>query len=73
MSKKKRNVRADFRKNRTPRARDKNWTHEVDPEADETADLATRQSAQRLFFAPAQFHHGLYERRESPRGWDAKS
>ena len=44
MSKKKRNVRADFRKNRTPRARDKNWTHEVDPEADETADLATRQS-----------------------------
>lgn len=44
MSKKKRKVRAEFRKNRTPRARDKNWSQAVDPDADETADLVNRQS-----------------------------
>lgn len=45
MSKKNRKVRAEFRKNRNPRARDKNWQrHAADPEAAEAADLAARQS-----------------------------
>jgi ribosome biogenesis GTPase len=44
MSKKKRQVRADFRKNRNVRARDKNWTRAADAAADELEDVANRES-----------------------------
>jgi ribosome biogenesis GTPase len=44
MAKKKRQVRADFRKNRTPRARDKNWSRGVDPTGAELDDAQTHES-----------------------------
>jgi ribosome biogenesis GTPase / thiamine phosphate phosphatase len=44
MAKKKRQVRADFRKNRNVRARDKNWSRGVDPTGAELDDAQTRES-----------------------------
>ena len=44
MAKKKRQVRADFRKNRSPGARDKNWERALDPADDKAADAASRES-----------------------------
>lgn len=44
MAKKKRQVRADFRKNRNVRARDKSWGRGVDPESAEAEDAQTRES-----------------------------
>ena len=44
MAKKKRQVRADFRKNRNVRAREKNWSRAVDPTAEELADAQTSES-----------------------------
>ena len=44
MSKKKRQVRADFRKNRTVRARDKNWTRSADSAPEELENAASRES-----------------------------
>jgi ribosome biogenesis GTPase len=44
MSKKKRQVRADFRKNRTVRARDKNWARSVDPASEDLENAATHES-----------------------------
>ncbi|RIK71480.1 MAG: ribosome small subunit-dependent GTPase A [Planctomycetota bacterium] len=39
MAKKKRQVRADFRKNRNVRAREKNWSRAADPEAESLDDV----------------------------------
>jgi ribosome biogenesis GTPase len=44
MGKKKRQVRADFRKNRNVRARDKNWARGVDPAGGELDDVVTHES-----------------------------
>ncbi len=44
MSKKKRQVRAEFRKNRSARARDKNWTRAADPESDDMRDRSTHEN-----------------------------
>jgi ribosome biogenesis GTPase len=44
MAKKKRQVRADFRKNRNVRARDKNWSRGVDPAGGELDDVVTHES-----------------------------
>jgi ribosome biogenesis GTPase len=44
MPKKKRQVRADFRKNRTVRARDKSWTRSAESAAEESEDAASRES-----------------------------
>lgn len=44
MGKKKRQVRADFRKNRNVRARDKNWARGVDPTSDQLEDVVTHES-----------------------------
>jgi hypothetical protein len=44
MAKKKRQVRADFRKNRNVRARDKNWSRGVDPSGDDLADVHQHES-----------------------------
>lgn len=44
MAKKKRQVRADFRKNRNVRARDKNWARGADLESGQLEDVATRES-----------------------------
>lgn len=65
MSGKKRKVRADFRKNRAVRPRDKTWSQGVDPHADEVADLATRQNisgkgelTRKRTLAGAEVHQG---------------
>ncbi|MBX3434945.1 MAG: ribosome small subunit-dependent GTPase A [Pirellulales bacterium] len=65
MSGKKRKVRADFRKNRAVRPRDKAWSQGVDPHADEVADLATRQNisgkgelTRKRTLAGAEVHQG---------------
>jgi ribosome biogenesis GTPase len=44
MAKKKRQVRADFRKNRNVRARDKNWSRGVDPTGAELEDAQTHEN-----------------------------
>jgi ribosome biogenesis GTPase / thiamine phosphate phosphatase len=44
MAKKKRQVRADFRKNRNVRAREKNWERGVDPESDQLDAIARQES-----------------------------
>jgi ribosome biogenesis GTPase len=44
MAKKKRQVRADFRKNRNVRARAKNWERGVDPESDQLDAVAQHES-----------------------------
>ena len=44
MGKKKRQVRADFRKNRNVRAREKNWERGVDPESDQLDAVAQHES-----------------------------
>ncbi|MEM9656741.1 MAG: ribosome small subunit-dependent GTPase A [Planctomycetota bacterium] len=44
MAKKRRKVRADFRKNRNVRVREKDWSADEDAQGDATADSATRQS-----------------------------
>src|SRR3954469_3429386 len=44
MAKKKRQVRADFRKNRSVRARDKNWTQGADSTEDAREDVASHES-----------------------------